>query len=349
MKYEEFKEELLYNARCLQEAEEIEIFIVERGSSAEKMGLKHMAAYLNLYCHGMEAEAAPEDFLLACWHSDGQPDWGCWPVRECFGKFQEGGWPGVLPEIVERIKNKRKEGRGSFFTAGYESCRAELIVRPLSETRCGSRLNDSIFWKRGDMALVLYGVLRVTDKELMTVRITREMADRWAVRDNALLAQALFRTEMLLPPRLYTEQDRAGSRNLWEAPEIYGVQGSFRQRSADTRKLLKPADRYETACVAEDGIDSGHSGLRLTNSLGVSGAAAFFYPGVKERLSLLLDGDYYAAFPSVHEVRIYPVCHEAVRRLMAEVREGRSRYESEELLTGRIYRYSGCRQELIEV
>lgn len=349
MKFEEFKEELLYNARCLREAEGKRLIIVERGMLAEGSGVEHMTAYLNLYCCGLENGPVSEDILLVSWHRDGRPDWRCWQIRECFERFQAGGWPGILPEIAEGLRNDREEGRGSFFTGGYEACRPELIVQPLSKERCGKSLNNGIFWERGEIVLALYGVLRVTEKELMTVRITREISARWGVRDNALLAQALFWTEALLPPRLYGVQEREGSRNLWETPVMYGVRGLREERETKAGKPLKLPDRYDAPCVAEDDMDSGQGGLRLTNSPGISGAAAFFYPGVKERLSKLLGGDYYAAFPSAHEARIYPVCHEAVRRLTAEVQEGCCRYEKEELLTDSIYRYSSGRQELIEV
>lgn len=349
MKFEEFKEELLYNARYLREAEGKRLIIVEKGMLAEGSGVEHMTAYLNLYCRGMEKGPVQEDILLASWHRDGRPDWRCWQIRECFERFQAGGWPGILPEIAERLKNNREEGRGSFFTGGYEACRPELIVQPLSQKRCEKSLNNGIFWKRGEIILALYGVLRAADNELMTVRITREMSARWEVRDDALLAQALFWTEALLPLRLYGVQQREGSGDLWEAPVMYGIRGLWGGRETKAGRLLKLPDRYNASCVAEDGMDSGQGGLRLTNSSGISGAAAMFYPGVKERLSKLLGGDYYAAFPSVHEARVYPVCHEAVRRLMAEVQEGRCRYEKEELLTDSIYRYSSDRQELIEV
>lgn len=45
----------------------------------------------------------------------------------------------------------------------------------------------------------------------------------------------------------------------------------------------------------------------LTTTRQVNGAAAFFYPGVQERIAEIVGGDFYIAFTSICESRIHPV------------------------------------------
>ena len=81
----------------------------------------------------------------------------------------------------------------------------------------------------------------------------------------------------------------------------------------------------------------------LSTSEKTNGAVAVFLPGVAERLSYLLDSDFYMVFTSIHEVMIHNdhcVDPEDLESVLADtIKEATP---EEDYLTSRIYQY--CRE-----
>ena len=78
----------------------------------------------------------------------------------------------------------------------------------------------------------------------------------------------------------------------------------------------------------------------------VNGAVAFFYPGVKDILAEKMGGDYYVAFPSVHEAIIHPVHCINVREIRTSVQRINAVYGDGEMLSDRIFCYHKNRRLL---
>uniref|UniRef100_UPI0040574271 DUF5688 family protein n=1 Tax=Acetatifactor sp. TaxID=1872090 RepID=UPI0040574271 len=90
-------------------------------------------------------------------------------------------------------------------------------------------------------------------------------------------------------------------------------------------------------------------GYCVTTGRRSGGAVAFFYPGVKEQLSELLEGDYYVGFAGADEVLAYPVHHKVLSKMKTAIQRVNILCEQRDVLTDRVYRYNSNRKELIEV
>lgn len=90
-------------------------------------------------------------------------------------------------------------------------------------------------------------------------------------------------------------------------------------------------------------------GYCVTTGRRAGGAVALFYPGVKEQLAELMDGDYYVGFAGADEVLAYPTRHKVLSKLKASIHRVNILCERRDVLTNRVYRYSCNRKELIEV
>lgn len=90
-----------------------------------------------------------------------------------------------------------------------------------------------------------------------------------------------------MPPRLFLGED---------CRRVFPYQEGILLPDEDGQQtLIHPGNRRE-----------GHRGYLVTTTGRVNGAVAFFYPGVKDILAEKMGGDYYVAFPSVHEAIIHP-------------------------------------------
>ncbi len=276
MNYERFMRELLSVIMQREEAAGKQIRLLEKSQ----------------VCMDWEAPGQScEDVLCITWEVRKQVHILHWKLEYLYKQFCREGWQSVLPEIVWKLRHQ-----GAY---GEQKCQFNrMIVRPLSYALNKIVLKDSIYWKFGDIAMVLY--LLVDDGEEYTpVCVNRELANRWNVPDEILLTNAMLHTCSTLPPRLY--------------------------RGGDIQ------------------------GYRLTNSGGADGALSFFYPGMRERLAFLLEGDYYVGFLNINEAAIFPVKRKMIGELRAAVLHANAMLDERERLTDRIYRYSSTYKRLIEV
>lgn len=230
---------------------------------------------------------------------------------------------GVLPEIVVRLQEGENRLKR---TSGYEQSRRRHILRPMNYHFNRAELENCIYWRFGDMALVLYDLMFETEDECTTMKINREMAEEWRMEDEVLLKNALLNTRDRMPPRLFCEENGRYSDGVF-MPEDGPV--SVHIRRSDSR--------------------DGMIGYRLTTVRQINGAIAVFYPYVKERLAWMMKGDFYVGFPSIHEAVIHPVRHRVLGEMKEALRHTNLLFDQREMLTGRVYRYMESRQELLEV
>ena len=330
MTYEEFKKQLYHSLLELETAKETEIGILERGVIYDDdVALKVIRA-VNLTEQGREESVLKADLLYAVW---GKGQYDCmlyWPVRQFFDRFKTEGWQGVLPELAAAI-NRENMRKGKLPTENdtYVQHRANLILRPTSMEKHREELVNCIYWEFGDVALVLCLIIYDDAENLLTMKLERSMTEKWGKRDAVLLTGALLNCSLRMPPRLYRGQD----------PLRY-----FDERGG----IFMPGEEGVPVHVDAWDVNQGNVGYRLTTTRRFFGAIALFYPGVKERLAELLNGDFYAAFPNVSEALIYPVRHKSLSEVKAELARNNALQESRSFLTGRVYRYVTLRRELME-
>lgn len=331
MTYEEFKRQLYHSLLELETAKDTEIGILERGVIYEDEVAKRVIRAVNLSDQGRKDTVLKADLLYAVWEK-GQYD--CmlyWPVRLFYERYKSEGWQAVLPELAVAI-NRENIRKGKLPTENdtYIQHRANLILRPLSYERCREELVNCVYWRFGDAALVLYLLVYDDPENFLSMKLERTITEKWGKRDAVLLTGALLNCTQRMPPRLYYAQDEL---------RYYDERGG----------TFMPGEEGVPIRINKWDIAQGNVGYRLTTTRRFGGAIALFYPGVKERLAELFGGDYYVAFTSVNEARLYPVHHKPLSDLKAELEHNNALLENRSFLTGRVYRYGQVRGDLIEV
>ena len=88
-------------------------------------------------------------------------------------------------------------------------------------------------------------------------------------------------------------------------------------------------------------------GYCLSTDKRTNGAVAVFLPGVAQKLSEILDDDFYIVFTSIHEAMIHPKskCYpEGLERILKETIEDAT--PDEDFLADEIYYYDRCTRKL---
>ncbi len=213
---------------------------------------------------------------------------------------------------------------------GYAKNREQLIIR-LQNYACNrEELEDGIYWRFGDIALVLYGVLRETDTDYAAIKVSRSMTEGWNVSKEVILTDALLNSYAKMPPRLYHNTDLPGCHSHFEG-------------------VFMPGEVGIPIVIDREKEKEGMTGYRLTTTKGYYGAIAAFYPGVKEHLSQLLGGDFFLGFASVHKVVVHPVQHKILNNMKSAILQSNAVADEKEVLTNQVYRYCVQRGELVEV
>lgn len=331
MTYEEFKKELYATISRQEFARGKEIRLLRKGAVCTDERELTIVKVINLSSRGSEDIFIHEDVVYARWGSKTAMKMLYWPVRPLFERFKKEGWQSVLPQMAAGLqKEDRKVREGYRNEEGYQQVSSRLIVRPLNNRIRESELEDGIYWNFGDIALVLYVLLMDAESDFVTMKINRSALDKWKLPENLVLTNALLNACALMPPRLYHGRD---IRCRYEKKE-----GVFMKGEAGKMIQIHRGDEYE-----------GMHGYRLTNSTGINGAVALFYPGVKERLAELLGGDYFVGFTGIHEAVIHPVQHKVLGEMKAAIHHTNAVFDKREMLTDKVYRYLSTRKELIEV
>lgn len=326
MSYEEFKGELF---RIIVQQEEVrgrKIRLLEKGYTTIDPQILSMICYINKIHFGREDTVVNADYIQAVWGDGAVRSIMIWNVQEYFFKYQRGGWREVLTELLKKIQHAGysrqwlEEGSGN-----YSRICEKLILRPLNYERNRCELEESIYQRWNDIALTLYGVVYDADDEYMTIKLNRKITDTWGIGEKKIWAKALQNTVASMPPRIYpcSEIDRSPRKE----------DGHF----------MDPEAR-----LTEKGMDD-MLGYRLTTVKNINGAIAAFYPGVKERISELLGGDYYIGFTSIHEAVLQPAVTGMAQAMKDAIAEINTIFPQEEMLSNKVYRYCRKSGELEEV
>lgn len=333
MTYQEFKRELCRSIRNQEAMEGKTLQLLEKGTEYTQPEVLRILRLLNRSCYGKEHGKVREDIIYVTWGQRGQLQLLHWKVRRLFERFQSEGWQGILPEILVKLENVPEDEellpempeRSSY----QQSC-SRIIVRPVNYIKNQEWLQDGIYQRYGDIALVLYALLCERKNEYSAIRVNRFVLEHWGLPREVLFDNALWNSSLRMPPRLFDGRDDC-TYHSWK-------EGVFMPEEKGNLIFINHKDYW-----------SQIFGYRLTTTGHRNGAAAIYYPGVQERLAQLLGGDYYVSFPNVHEAIIHPVRHKQLADIKSAIRESNVVFDEKEMLTNSVYRYSTARKGLIEV
>ena len=334
MTYQDFKSELF---RIIMQQDMVKgkkVMLLERGFTTGESQMLSMIRYINKVTYGKESNIVHADYIHVVWGEGNIRSMMNWSVREYYDKFKVHGWAGILPELLTKIQNAGQSLEWLHLEGdGYELCKDRLIIRPINYERNKYELENCIYWRYGDIALTLYGVVSDEDEDYVTMKINRGLIEEWEVSDDLLMTNALHNTFQTMPPRLYYCTDLRRKHSWKEGVFMPG----------------EVSDDVTAFHVNADNELEGILGYRLTTTKNINGAVALFYPGVQEEISKLLGGDYLVGFTSIHEVIIHPVENQCPNVMRESIRDINDVFPREEMLTNRIYRYYAESKELKEI
>lgn len=340
MTYEEFKGELY---RIIMQQEEVQgrkIMLLEKGYTTQDEQMLNMIQYINRITSGREDNVIHEDYIHVIWGDGSIRSMMNWDIHEYFERYKKEGWQKIIPELLLRIQRSGLSTEWLHLgKEGYGKTKDRLILRPINYHLNRFELEDSVYWKFGDIALTLYGVVYDAEDDYMTMKMRKEIIEEWDISKEELMENAFQNTVQLMPPRIYRSTDlkvrHAPEEGVFMVPE--GIPPYQAQTKPGPAELFQPGNEVD-----------GTLGYRLTTTKSINGAIAIFYPGVKERLGELF-GDYYVGFTSIHEAVIHPVDQQSPLCMKESIREINAAFPKEEMLTNRVYRYHTWNQELVEI
>lgn len=190
----------------------------------------------------------------------------------------------------------------------YDLIKDQLILRPLNYNLHAKELQDAVYEREGDIAIVLYQLLSNSSSSLMTSEINRREVEAWGKLDSL---EEVFRDAMKNTMKLFPA-----------AVCNYG-------------NGCEDADFLKTEFNSIDEITSPVGTILLSTSKAANGALAIFYPGVREKLHQLLGDDFYVVFMNVNDVMIVPKNQQALARLF--LRSAKSGNDMGEMLSQSLF------------
>lgn len=236
-------------------------------------------------------------------------------LDDLYGQFCEGGWERIHEICKDNIDTSRSIEQYSILNkmSEYEQIKNSLIIRPLNFPDNQYELKSCIYKQVGDIALVLYGILRDDKYNLGTFKICRNYLRTWDKTLDDVFEAALSNTYMRMPPRLYMTPDQ-----IVNAP-------------------------YERGAFMGIGYHQSLGAMdcpTITTTRKINGAVAMFYPGVRERLSTIAGGDFFVAFTSIHEARIHPKGIFTPQSIFHGLESVNNSFDKKEILSRKVYQYN---------
>lgn len=202
-------------------------------------------------------------------------------VDEVYKAYHEGA---KLNAIVNYISNDMLHAKNyniydkTKTLIDYDTAKSRLFVRLLNCDRNSDILKNVVHKTLGDIALTVCAI--VDNREnLISTKILKSMVEKWRKTETDIFNEALENTYRATPPRIYK----------WE--------GVLCDESYAGESFMNDEDVCD--------LDKSFSGNILSTTRKTNGAVAVFLPGVAEKISELLDSDFYMVFTSIHEVMIH--------------------------------------------
>ena len=237
-------------------------------------------------------------------------------VKYLYETYQKQGWDGVWNIIEQNLHAVRHLRSSDVFSVldHYEAMKQHLIIRPINFNDHRFELKDHIYRRVGDIALVLYMII-CDDKEmgLNTSKVPKAAYDKWGLDYDQILEEALMNTYVLAAPRMYmTPMDTCNP------PYSKGAFMALGSGMKKIHPLQVPT---------------------ITTTKQTNGAIAMFYPGVKEKIAEMAGGNFYAAFTSIHDVKIH--CDKSIppREILDTLKSVNNHFDPSEILSRKVFYY----------
>lgn len=232
-------------------------------------------------------------------------------MPDLYAVYQEDNWSGVWKVIEDHMSILRRHKNTSFVERfdSYENAREHLIIRAINYTDNEVQLEEHIYRRFADIALVVYMVIYDNGRDFGTAKLPKSCAEKWNKSPDELFEIALTNTIKRMPPRLYE--------NPWEivdGPEV----GKF---------------------MEEDWKIDRRSVTLVKTTHNINGAIALFYPGVKERIAQMMDGSFYVAFTSIHEAHVHHVGSVSPQRIQYALDDMNDTFPQQEILSRKVFLY----------
>ena len=231
-------------------------------------------------------------------------------------KVQEVTIQDAIKEVISRYEKSIKGmQRINGLSEDYASCQDRIIYRLVSKERNLFLLKDMPYIPFLDMAITFHLVVSIDDSCMQSLKITRELQQRWGVSVEQLLKLAKKNTPELLPARVC---------ELSQLMKCY----------INTREFKL---EQEEDLTNEEKIDM----IVVSNELGINGAAVMLYDGVMEQIANEYDSDLYLLPSSIHEIIVVPAGEEDLHETFSSmVNNINQRYvDEDEVLSDRVYIY----------
>lgn len=161
----------------------------------------------------------------------------------------------------------------------YDTAKSRLFVRLINYDRNADILRDVVHKTLGDIVFTVYAIVDENEFGIVSTKVLKSMVKKWDKNENDIFNEAIKNTYYLTPPRIYK----------WE--------GVLCDESYAGESFMNDEDICD--------LDKSFSGNTLSTTRKTNGAIAVFLPGVAEKISELLDSDFYMVFTSIHEVMIH--------------------------------------------
>ncbi len=223
-----------------------------------------------------------------------------------------------LAEITEEVIDRYEKTAGAVddvchLNVDYEKCKTMVVYRLVSRERNQEALKNMPYIPFLDLAITFHLVISVNDRYMQSLKIDKDIQEKWNVSVEQLFKMAKKNTEQLLPA---------------EISELRQLVSAY----ADPEEVMT-----EKELTNEEKIDM----IVVSNELGINGAAAVLYEGVIEKLAEKYKMDLYLLPSSIHEMIVVPAYDRALYEpLGVMVKNINDHYvEKEEVLSDRVYIY----------
>lgn len=198
----------------------------------------------------------------------------------------------------------------------YDTAKSRLFVRLINYDRNADILRDVVHKTLGDIVFTVYAIVDENEFGIVSTKVLKSMVKKWDKNEDDIFNEAIKNTYYLTPPRIYK----------WE--------GVLCDESYAGESFMNDEDICD--------LDKSFSGNILSTTRKTNGAVAVFLPGVAEKISELLDSDFYMVFTSIHEVMIHSTGSGVDLKDLKLVLQDtlREATPSSDYLTEKIYKYN---------
>jgi len=224
----------------------------------------------------------------------------------------------------------------------FEKMKNNIIFHVVGTKENESRLSDMPYRLENDMAIIYRIMAKKTADGVVTTQITNQMMERLGVDESKLYEAALENTQREFP---------ATFRPMNEVMKEI-MQRDFMDMGFNTLSDNDDMELFLEALFQESMEEMQEERLPLfvlSNDRGINGAAALFYPDMKEQIADQMNGDYFVLPSSVHEVLIVPnngvTDYQELKDMVNEVNQ--TQVAPDEVLTGEVYSYDRESKQLM--